>query len=463
MTKKNHLILLTVGLCIASGLLVAMSSKEEAPTQVVAEEEKTIKVVDVEAEALDKVVYQNNDEQITFVPQIEEVTDTIQWQIQELEGSRVDEGVISSEIARITLIEASRQLEEVDLEAYGINETSATITYYFKEGESQKLQVGDLSTDGTSRYIVDENNPTSVSIVPSYEVEGAKKPLSAYRITTLDVIDKNTLVHTKVTYQGETLELYPDEVQRLGGEYKLSVNGGESIACQIDPVQELLSAIPPFEIIQFVEDEVEDLKPYGLEEPKTSVTFTRQTTAGEKEVVTYHFGEVVNEKEIYFRQEGIQEVYTMDRYAVENWLQMLDAFKLREKMMMLVPIDSVDTVEISVGDKKHTLSLKRESEEVVSYISDTKHVAEEAFKQAYAAIISIRLDTELQKEVAEEEVARITFQLSDGQQQTYSFYAYDTQFYAYQLEDGRYAGCNKGQFDYMLEQLKSLSESATAE
>ena len=123
-------------------------------------------------------------------------------------------------------------------------------------------------------------------------------------------------------------------------------------------------------------------------------------------------------------ENGEEAVYLLSKESVNSLLE-LKPFNLILKIPALVNIDTLDSVDISIGKKTYTMKLDGSD-----YKFGKKTVKKEKFTELYQALQSIMLDSEVEetKDAADkEEVLTVTFHRNteEAPEVTLKYFAYD--------------------------------------
>jgi hypothetical protein len=240
---------------------------------------------------------------------------------------------------------------------------------------------------------------------------------------------------------GRPMEIKANEKQsedeaRFGvGAWVMVKPYNELMSVDSNAFEQVLGSINNLAIEEFVEDGVEDLGKYGLEEPSLELIVKDKEN-------TLHllFGDEYDEGMIYFKTADSDSVYGMKKSGIE--FTDIKAFDLIQKFAFIVNIDDVDKVVVEGRGKTHTLTLSRETkkaenedeedEVVTTYMANGKEVDEETFKKVYQSIIGITIDSETSKELEENPEIKTTFYLNKGPNREIhvNYVPYDNDFYA---------------------------------
>ena len=172
----------------------------------------------------------------------------------------------------------------------------------------------------------------------------------------------------------------------------------------------------------------------GLDDTKTYFTVdfvntvnddTAKETQDADATATILIGNTNEDGDYYVCVKGYEEaVYLLSKESVDSLLE-LKPFNLILKIPALVNIDTLDSVDMSIGKKTYTMKLDGSD-----YKFGKKTVKKEKFTELYQALQSIMLDSEVEetKDTAdEEEVLTVTFHRNteEAPEVTLKYFAYD--------------------------------------
>jgi hypothetical protein len=185
--------------------------------------------------------------------------------------------------------------------------------------------------------------------------------------------------------------------------------------------QDYVTGIPNFVIKDFVEENAKDLAKYGLDKPKVEL----QVKDANKGEVHIYLGNDKDDSSVYFRIEGSNSIYTIDKESVKTYFT-IDPFALADKFAALINIDGVDKVVIQSPTQKNTITFSRQTkkaakegdkdEVVTTYKVDDKEIKEDEFKKYYQILIGLIVDSENDKKLEDKPEVTTTFYMNKGSQ-----------------------------------------------
>ncbi len=161
-------------------------------------------------------------------------------------------------------------------EKIGLTKPNAVITVTDKKGATKTIQVGDRVLGGEETYIKVAGQDKAC--VAEIDVrDDLKKEVEKFRSKDLFSFDKSKAVQVEIVHEGKTYSLVKSK------EDKWVLDKPVKAVADASKVDSLLNDIRYMRVDEFVKDDPEDLKPFGLEKPKTRVEVTIETKVKKKE------------------------------------------------------------------------------------------------------------------------------------------------------------------------------------
>lgn len=342
-------------------------------------------------------------------------------------------------------LNAERIIEEEtpdNLEPYGLKEPQAKGTATLDDGSKRTLYLGNKTPSGSTYYLMVEGDPKVYEVWTNHG-DRLLYTLSDIRDKTIPFIDLNDFRYLYLDKgDGRPLEIkinddISGEDAQFGiGIWQMTRPYNEPMGVNGEAIHDMLEGIQGFTIEEFIEDGVEDLSKYGLDEPSLEFIFMD----GESKTHMI-FGDEYDEKYLYFKLPDSDSVFGI-RKSLTNFAD-IRAFDLVEKFAYIVNIDDVDKIEVEGFDKSHVLSMEREiikeaededeeDEVETTYFLDGVEVQDKAFKKAYQSVIGVLVDGENIQDMEEKPEVKTTFYLNKGSNREVSinYVPYDSDFYA---------------------------------
>ena len=283
-----------------------------------------------------------------------------------------------------------------DLAPYGLDDPIAKVEIRTKDGESVSITIGAKSPTGVSYYMLKEGDET-VYTIRKYTVDRVFTDVDSFRERTIPVPDAQAMTYLRI--DGErTIEIVPVEIfdqltLAMGGGIKIVRPFRTQRLVDSQRFQETMDLIPgAFTIIDFVDDDPQDLAIYGLADPRYDFELRDAESS-----LNLLFGDEADEDHAYVKLADSPGVFTI-RIEALSFLP-VDAFTLVDKFMLIVNIDYVDSFTISDNDGTHVGVIDRtnydeEEMEGEVYLLDGVEIEEDPFKKFYQDVIGLLADSE---------------------------------------------------------------------
>ena len=311
--------------------------------------------------------------------------------------------------------------EATDFTAYGLKEPQATVKLMQQNGAETVFHIGNITPAGDG-YYVSLHGKNDVYMVATGTAGQFCTSLDAFRVMTLTDIPHTQIRTVSIKKDGTLLRLqyvappegaYPGSVSTWKMESPLS-----SWASNTDVLKSVLSPLSSLVAAAVAEDNPSDFAKYGFKGDMVSVSTETQT-------VTFSVG---NRDGVYFVMPEDKKIV----YIMGGSLPFMEvsAFDLVEKETNLIPLDTVEKIELNLGSVAATLHVETEGENMKFFVGDTP-AAEEKFKYLYMEIAGLSVDGIAKNPKAiGSPAASIVYTMVDGSTTTLSYYPYDSFNYA---------------------------------
>lgn len=481
MRKTRNLIVLVVILGLLAGSYFFLANRpknDEEKTQ-----DESVTILKFDKNDIIKIELKSINGELAFHRVEKEVEEEKDGEIQKVKKSMWEvEYPYEVELKQINVddiaytfasLSAERVIEEEtpeDLSIYGLDNPQAVGKATLKDGSEKILYLGNETPKGNTYYLMVEGDPRVYEVWMNHG-QHLLYTLSDVRDKSLPQINTQELAYYLVDKNdGKPIEIKKNEKQsedeaRFGvGAWQMIKPYNEPMGVDSNAFEQVLTSINNLAIEEFIEDGVEDLAKYGLEEPSLELI------AKDKEnTIHLLFGDEYGENKIYFKTPDSNSVYGMKKSNIE--FTDLKPFELVEKFAFIVNIDDVDKVVVEGRGKTHTLTLSRETKKaenedqedelVTTYMVNGKEVEEEAFKKTYQSIIGILVDAENSKQLEENPEIKTTFYLNKGTNREIhvNYVPYDNDFYAVFRSGKAEFIVNKEAVHKMLDKVEELADS----
>lgn len=300
------------------------------------------------------------------------------WAMIEPRPYKVDAGTVNSLENRLKDFLASRILEEdsEDLQRYGLDKPTATISFKLDDGTENTLLIGEMTASKVQYYAKDSARE-QIYILGSYDVESFLRPVSDFRDRTILAVDTgaiNTL----------SLEILDKRDFILAGDDSgnWSIVDPLEIEARGDAVGEMLGDIQKLKIKDFVIENADDLSRYGLNEPAYTLEI-RDNKKGQK----IYFGKIDDDNQvIYIKVDDYEEVYTLSLEAFDPRRFKIANFLNEAPLSVAV----VDINKVTIIEDDLVVEFIRDTskgEDVFTYFGKT--VNQEDFTTLYVNIMAL--------------------------------------------------------------------------
>ena len=200
MKKIRTLVLtLVIFLLLIAALFFVKSKKQEPastsePTSTAA---ATIKVIDLKMDDIKEITVADATQSLTYVPE------GGAWHLQGHEEVPINEENLNYKCERILQVEASRTVDQSNLQDFGLEKPVQTVTYTLKDGNILELLIGTRTQDTTNAYVKLNTQDSPIYLVSSLIINSFVSNINDLRDTKLEEYD--TAQVTGLTVKGLTL------------------------------------------------------------------------------------------------------------------------------------------------------------------------------------------------------------------------------------------------------------------
>ncbi len=310
--------------------------------------------------------------------------------------------------------------DATDLGAYGLKEPQATVKL-MQNGAETVFHIGNITPAGDGYYACLDGK-RDVYMLATGTAGQFCSSLDMFRVMTITELYHSQIRTVSITKDGTLLRLryvappegaYPGSVSTWQMESPF-----ETWASNTDVLNLVLSPVSNVVAAAVAEDDATDLSKYGFKGDSVSVST-------ETETVKFSVG---NRDGVYFIVvDGTKTVYIMG--ASLPFME-VSAFDLVEKETNLIPLDTVEKIDLNLGSISATLRVETEGENMKFFVGDTP-ASEEKFKYLYMEIAGLSVDGVAKNPKASgTPSASIVYTLANGSATTLSYYPYDSFNYA---------------------------------
>lgn len=439
--RKNLLILLGILVVLAASavwVFMMPSADEDAALQSTATAAPTIPVFQCDVEQISEMAVAIPDEQYTFIRQDG-------WGVKDAPDILLRSSAVDSLAEQLADLSAKSMLEQPEaLDAYGLAAPQATFAVTLADGSQKTFLLGNEDPVNSIYYLKTEDAPTVYTITSSIG-QSLLRGLEEYRDSTLLTVNTDALNRIVIARPDETIELsLTGQTEESSGEWRM-IRPQELKTDSQRISEEVLTPITELSISDFVYDKTDQDAAYGLATPSATLTLYDSEGASQTLYVGAQSG-----TDYYLRTDRSVSIYLVPGDALS--VARVEAFTLVDRFIHLVSIETVDQIDVATDTASYTLQLERtpaaegegqgegeaeaEAEENIIYRLNGTEVTEDAFKDLYQQVIGLTADGFSGHPARGQSYVTITFHMSDGTVQAYSYGPYDERNYAAYDQNG---------------------------
>jgi hypothetical protein len=344
---KTKTTLLLLAAVVALGVFIKYESKGPSTEEA---RQQAQYMVNFEREKLDGIVIQNGDDKIELRRQDKK------WRIETPFKDQADSGAIESLLADLeswpkfdTIPAQEIEKDKGRLDEFGLSKAKLRLKLLGKEMPPEIVFGGDAAFEGKMYVRLEDTNAVFLA-GQTVRTDISKKP-EDFRDKKLT--DLTTAQVTRVLLKTPAGEM---ELEKKADHWEiikpLRARGDDQ------KIGDLLAQITTARIQQFVAEDRGDLHPYGLAEPRGSVTlFTAEDKGGQ--MLQIGTSPEKEKDQVYVRFAARNAVYTLPK-KIEEILGTKPA-DLRDRHLVRVDMDILDRVTIDAPGKGKTV-LARQAE-----------------------------------------------------------------------------------------------------
>ncbi len=362
------------------------------------------------------------------------VKDREEWQLRRPLEAPASESEIRTLLQRLTEARRNRGFEaERDLSAYGLDDPRLRATISTPDGD-RELAIGNSDFAETNVY-VRLSDEKEVFLTSQLLASALDKDPSSWRSRKLLRFERDELAALELQRQDEIITLV-----RRNEDWFLESPLQEK--ADRTAVSALLSSLSGADVRDFVDESPSDLAPYGLATPRITV---RMRTQGSDAWSSLEFGSESGEA-VYARNPQRNPVVTLAKTVFESAAKPLWDF--RNKDVVDIPQDEVSR-----------LTLKHPDTEIVLRREDFQWLIEKPEELKDRSVPSHRIWfplSDIQFESLEtvdyfpEPEITVTIQTTEGAFRTFEFSRREEQFFARQVESGRWGLISEDPFESLM-------------
>ncbi len=445
----RNIILGVVGLGLLGGayylvLKMPEQTDEQTPTATASPVSGSEAVIEIETEELEKLYIKNDSDEYTLV------RDGENWCV---EGRNIEysQSKIKNFLYNFTNFYVSKKIDGGTDEEYGLSNPSAKAVLTKTDGTRYEILLGNEVVGDTGYFTKLDGIIYTVS---KTRAEYMKNTANSLRDTALMAIDMQTLKSFKLSDKNGVIasirHAEESEAEKMSMMTTLVMTEPKYVAVNTDYLNKIIESIVTVNAKSFVCDDRSKFAEYGLDVP--NLTFE---IADENGSFVINYGKKDENGDVYANMGGTDSVF-LQAPTMYDTLSKVDTLSLIEKFCHIINIDDITEVTIEGGGKKYTLSLEGE-EDNMKYFCDGKTANEDAFKDAYQAVIGLVSNGFAEKAVSGTPEYTVIFKYKDGSELKNEYISYDERNFVLDKNGVREYIILKKNITAMLDQLESFA------
>lgn len=380
MKKKRNLIILIAVIVLLIGAIAAVSLINTDKTEEKTEQDDNYKVLSIDQSDIASVKVESADNTVT-------VQNTEKgWTVNDLNEGEIDGKKAETLVGSVSTIISKNRFEAVDLGQYGLETPAITVTVTKKNGETDKVLIGDLSPT-IGEYFMMLEGADNVYTLYSYKVDTLLKPVDYYKdfnrfkITVDDITEIKT--EGKNGYDIKIKDKIGENFSSVWEMTSPYVSGANDdyIDNKILAAIESVSLTTPVEDNNYFDaDSVKvtiTVKPYDTVTGKYSDSYTEEFTVGK----TVGANTYIRYKDKVFAVNNDSV-----SFAREN------PFNIVSKLQAMVDIALIKGVTVEYDGQSSTLDISKGGDGKYTFKLDGKDTDTEAAQEIYRRIIALNVD-----------------------------------------------------------------------
>lgn len=319
--RRTITILTAVLLTLLAAVLIVLGIRYRENREETPEGDEPL-AVSMTVDGYSALVYNNGSTTLSFT-----VTEEGDWVWENDPGFPLRQETINSILALLINWRPQQTLAaEEDLSAYGLDEPTGSLTLTGADGSVRTLSFGKTTTDGTSRYVMEQSDPATVYIIADTLFTQMSVPI--YDMCELPVLPlleegsiRSILIRGPENEDGTpSLLTVLTTVRRNGDDGPVTwLQGSENVTAN-ETVQALLEDIRALVLTQCVDYDPSDeaLSICGFDMPPAALTVNYTTDAGTDETMSLTIGaQVLDGSGRYVRLGDSTTIYSLPTAALD--------------------------------------------------------------------------------------------------------------------------------------------------
>ncbi|HUG44173.1 MAG TPA: DUF4340 domain-containing protein [Acidobacteriota bacterium] len=370
------------------------------------------------------------------------VKDREEWQLRRPLEAPASESEVRTLLQRLTEARRNRSFEaEQDLSAYGLDEPRLRVTISTPDG-ARELAIGNSDFAETNVY-VRLSDEEEVFLTSQLLASALDKDALSWRSRKILRFEQDELATLEIQRQEETITL-----TRKNGDWFLERPLQEK--ADRSTVSALLSSLSGADVRDFVDESPEDLTPYGLTTPRITVRMRAQGSDA------WNSLELGSESDgaVYARNPQRNPVVTLPNSVFESAAKPL--WEFRNKDVVDIPQDEVSRLTLKHPDAE--IVLRREDFQwLIEKPEELKDRNVPSYR-IWFPLSDIRFESLETVDYFPEPEITVTLQTTEGTFRTFEFSRREEQFFARQVESGRWGLISEDPFEKLMIRAEEAAE-----
>ncbi|MFQ5664978.1 MAG: DUF4340 domain-containing protein [Candidatus Binatia bacterium] len=261
------------------------------------------------------------------------------WHITKPRDLPADATAAKNLVNAIAQCEVKKEIKEpvADLQQYGLDRPLVTVTVKLKDRELPAFAVGKNTPVGFSTY-VQRKGDKRILLTSSAFRSGMDKQVKDLRDKTIVTFADNDVRTVELRGDGKHVKLvHKDDSWTIAqpGPYRADTS----------TIRSFLSTLRSMRAVDFPDDSPADLSPYGLDNPRLTLTLYLGKNNAEKRLL---LGKETDDKKIYVQTTGQPAVYTVHDWVFRDLNK--DVADFRDKTVLTFDRDKVTAVALQRQD-----------------------------------------------------------------------------------------------------------------
>lgn len=338
------------------------------------------------------------------------------WTINDMSTDDIDSSKAYSLAGTVSTLTSKNKVETnpSDLLKYGLDNPDITVTITQKNGEKDKVYIGEKDAD-TDEYFIMLDGDNTVYTIYSFKVDTIKQPLSFYQDFNRFKVSADYITAIQIASEDETIKIRrsEDNYRRTGNEWEM-VLPYQSSANDDYIDTKILKAIENITLnnpVEGKEDYVSDIlssitisvMPYdklaGKYESVCTETLTVGKNEGDKTYVTY--------------KDKVYAVPSDDISFIND-----DSFNFVSKMQAFIDISIVKSVSTEYGSERHIVNVES-VDDIFRFTLNGRETDDKLSYEMYQSIINLEVDDVYDGcEIKDDTILKLTFECINSDDNT---------------------------------------------